>query len=78
MTIHAADLRIQALVFALVSAAFTAVYVTQPVLPILQAEFAIDAASGSVYIRRPRRLLPTSPTNFDSHLASPPATSMRR
>jgi len=34
-----ATLRIQVVVFALVGAAFTSVYVPQPVLPILQAEF---------------------------------------
>jgi len=45
-----ADLRIQALVFALVSAAFTSVYVTQPVLPVLQAEFAVSEASASTTI----------------------------
>ncbi|HZQ60410.1 MAG TPA: MFS transporter [Casimicrobiaceae bacterium] len=42
-----ADLRIQALVFALVCAAFTSVYVTQPVLPILELEFGVSAASAS-------------------------------
>src|SRR5947199_10582647 len=36
-----ADLRIQALVFAIVSAAFTSVYVPQPVLPVLQQEFGV-------------------------------------
>lgn len=51
MTIpRTADLRIQALVFALVCAAFTSVYVTQPVLPVLQAEFAVSAASASTTI----------------------------
>ncbi len=34
--------RLQCLVFALVSAAFTNVYVTQPVLPVLQNEFSAD------------------------------------
>ena len=29
-------------VFALVSAAFTNIYITQPVLPILQKEFSVD------------------------------------
>lgn len=34
--------RLQLIVFALVSASFTNVYITQPVLPILQREFAVD------------------------------------
>ena len=34
--------RLQCIVFALVSASFTNVYITQPVLPILQNEFAAD------------------------------------
>lgn len=34
-----ADWRLQAVVFALVSAAFTNIYITQPVLPVLQQEF---------------------------------------
>jgi len=34
--------RIQFIVFALVSAAFTTIYITQPVLPVLQDEFAAD------------------------------------
>lgn len=35
-------LRLQASVFALVSAAFVNIYITQPVLPVLQQEFAAD------------------------------------
>ena len=35
-------LRLQLIVFALVSAAFTNIYITQPVLPVLQEEFAAD------------------------------------
>jgi MFS transporter, YNFM family, putative membrane transport protein len=35
-------LRLQLGVFALVSASFTNVYITQPVLPVLQSEFAVD------------------------------------
>jgi YNFM family putative membrane transporter len=35
-------LALQALVFALVSASFTAIYLVQPVLPVLQAEFGIS------------------------------------
>jgi len=34
--------RLQLIVFALVSASFTNIYITQPVLPILQTEFAAD------------------------------------
>jgi len=34
--------RLQLLVFALVTAAFTNIYITQPVLPVLQKEFAVD------------------------------------
>ncbi|MCP4579446.1 MAG: MFS transporter [Deltaproteobacteria bacterium] len=34
--------RLQLIVFALVSAAFTNIYITQPVLPILQKEFSVD------------------------------------
>jgi len=35
--------RLQVVVFALVSASFTNIYITQPVLPVLQQEFAVDA-----------------------------------
>ncbi|OQX18178.1 MAG: MFS transporter [Desulfobulbaceae bacterium A2] len=38
----AASLRIQLIVFALVSASFTNIYLTQPVLPVLQQEFGAD------------------------------------
>lgn len=34
--------RLQCVVFALVSASFTNVYITQPVLPVLQTEFGVD------------------------------------
>ncbi|AGF76666.1 arabinose efflux permease family protein [Desulfocapsa sulfexigens DSM 10523] len=34
--------RLQCIVFALVSASFTNVYITQPVLPVLQNEFSVD------------------------------------
>ena len=34
--------RLQLIVFALVSASFTNIYITQPVLPVLQDEFATD------------------------------------
>lgn len=39
--------RLQYIVFALVSASFTNVYITQPVLPILQSEFAVDMVLAS-------------------------------
>ena len=35
-------LRLQLVVFALVSASFTNIYITQPVLPVLQEEFSVD------------------------------------
>ncbi len=41
---------LQALVFALVAAAFTTVYITQPVLPILQREFGISASIASLSV----------------------------
>jgi len=34
--------RLQLIVFALVSASFTNIYITQPVLPVLQSEFSAD------------------------------------
>lgn len=37
-----ASYRLQLVVFALVSAAFTNIYITQPVLPVLQREFGVD------------------------------------
>jgi YNFM family putative membrane transporter len=37
----------QALVFAIVTAAFTNIYITQPVLPILSAEFGINESTAS-------------------------------
>jgi len=38
---------LKALVFSLVSAAFTTIYITQPVLPVLRAEFGVDEARAS-------------------------------
>lgn len=38
------------LVFALVAAAFTNIYLTQPVLPVLADEFAVDAATASLSV----------------------------
>ena len=44
------DVRMQVLVFSLVAAAFTTVYITQPVLPIIQDEFAVDARTASLSV----------------------------
>lgn len=44
---HLHPLALQALVFALVSASFTTIYIVQPVLPVLQAEFGVSAARAS-------------------------------
>lgn len=38
---------LQVLVFALVCAAFTEIYITQPVLPVLRVEFGVDATTAS-------------------------------
>ena len=35
--------RLQIIIFALVSASFTNIYITQPVLPVLQSEFSANA-----------------------------------
>lgn len=43
-----ADSTMQLLVFALVAAAFTNVYITQPILPVLQQEFAVSASRASM------------------------------
>ena len=43
-------LRLQAIVFCLVAAAFTAVYITQPVLPVLQVEFGVNESIASLTI----------------------------
>jgi YNFM family putative membrane transporter len=40
----------QALVFFLVGSAFTTVYITQPVLPVIETEFAIDARAASLSV----------------------------
>lgn len=45
-----AQLRLQLAVFALVSAAFTNIYITQPVLPVLQQEFAVSSVMVSFTI----------------------------
>lgn len=41
------DFRLQVVVFALVAASFTNIYITQPVLPILQMEFSVDMVLAS-------------------------------
>ncbi len=41
---------LQALVFSLVAAAFTTVYITQPVLPILQLEFGVSPSMASLSV----------------------------
>jgi YNFM family putative membrane transporter len=41
---------LQALVFSLVAAAFTTVYITQPVLPILQQEFGVSVSAASLTV----------------------------
>jgi YNFM family putative membrane transporter len=40
----------QFLVFALVAAAFTNIYLTQPVLPVIAREFGVDAAGASLTV----------------------------
>jgi len=40
----------QVVVFSLVAAAFTTVYITQPVLPVIQDEFAVDARTASLSV----------------------------
>ncbi len=42
--------RLQAIVFALVSASFTTIYLLQPVLPVLQQEFGVDENRASLAI----------------------------
>jgi YNFM family putative membrane transporter len=46
----ASDAKVQALVFFLVAAAFTTVYITQPVLPVIENEFGIDARTASLSV----------------------------
>lgn len=45
-----ADLILQGLVFALVAAAFTNIYITQPVLPVIAREFGLDEAGASLSV----------------------------
>lgn len=42
--------KLQAAVFALVSAAFTNIYITQPVLPVLQEEFGVSPVQVSMTV----------------------------
>jgi len=44
------QLSTQALVFFLVGSAFTTVYITQPVLPVIENEFAVDARTASLSV----------------------------
>jgi hypothetical protein len=44
------QLSTQALVFFLVRSAFTTVYITQPVLPVIENEFAVDARTASLSV----------------------------
>jgi len=46
----ASDITVQVLVFSLVAAAFTTVYITQPVLPIIQNEFGVNARIASLSV----------------------------
>ena len=41
---------LQALVFFLVATAFTTIYITQPVLPVIENEFGIDARMASLSV----------------------------
>jgi YNFM family putative membrane transporter len=44
------QLATQAIVFSLVATAFTTVYITQPVLPIIENEFGTDARTASLSV----------------------------
>ncbi len=44
------SLRLQIIVFAVVAASFTNIYLTQPVLPILQEEFSVDMVRASLTV----------------------------
>lgn len=47
---NASHVKIQPLVFGLVGAAFTTTYITQPVLPVIQVEFGVDASTASLSV----------------------------
>jgi len=44
------DFSLQALVFSLVASAFTVVYITQPVLPVIEHEFGVNARTASLSV----------------------------
>lgn len=44
------NIALQALVFAVVATAFTTIYITQPVLPVIEREFAVDAKLASLSV----------------------------
>ncbi len=44
------NIRLKALIFSLVASAFSTIYITQPVLPVLQAEFGVSAARASTTV----------------------------
>jgi hypothetical protein len=44
------DATTQALVFSVVATGFTTIYITQPVLPVIRDEFAVDAKTASLTV----------------------------
>lgn len=44
------NLGLQALIFSLVASAFTTIYITQPVLPVLRTEFGVSASAASLTV----------------------------
>ena len=44
------DAAVQALVFSVVAAGFTTIYITQPVLPVIRDEFDVDATTASLTV----------------------------
>src|SRR5437016_10312821 len=46
----ASDAKVEALVFFLVAAAFTTVYITQPVLPVIENQFGVNARTASLSV----------------------------
>ena len=47
---NASHVTIRALVFCLVAATFTTIYITQPVLPVIRGEFGVDASTASLSV----------------------------
>ena len=47
---YAPDRRLSALIFVLVTCAFATIYITQPVLPVLEAQFAIGPSTASLSV----------------------------